>query len=220
MNTLQDHAGTLAKSLPSQSIPVLGLVGGIGSGKSYISHMFAQLGAVVVDADRIGHEVLLRPEIVQAIRDVWGDAVLEPSSGTLPVISRKQLGKMVFSDPAAKARLEAIVHPSIHQTILKQIAEAAENPANRLVILDAAILLETGWKNACQAVIFVEASEETRLKRVASRGWDTEELHRREASQWPLEKKKLLAQHILPNEDDELYTEGLVKDLFFRYARK
>ena len=80
--------------------------------------------------------------------------------------------------------------------------------------------METGWREHCNAVIFIEASETTRLKRVAGRGWDAEELHRRETSQWSLEKKKALCQHVIPNDGDELLTESLVKDLVNLYARQ
>ncbi len=197
-------------------VPVLGIVGGIGSGKSYVSSLFAKLGAVVIDADRIGHEALVQPAIIEKIRDYWGEVVLT----TDQQIDRKKLGAIVFANAHEKTRLEALVHPYIHQAILKQIEQAARNTGIRLVILDAAIMLETGWKDACEAVIFVEASESVRLQRVAARGWDAAELKKREASQWPLEKKKALCQHIIPNEGDEVFTKTLVNDLFTRYARR
>jgi dephospho-CoA kinase len=197
------------------TIPVLGIVGGIGSGKSYVSSLFAKLGAIVIDADRIGHEVLQRPPVIKQIKNHWGEQVFDNSQ-----LSRKKLGAIVFADPNEKAKLEAIVHPLIRAEIKRQIETAASNPSNKLVILDAAIMLETGWKDACQAVIFVEANEATRLKRVAQRGWDATELAKRETSQWSLEKKKALCQHVIPNEGDEVFTQALVNDLFIRYARQ
>lgn len=212
-------------------VPVLGIVGGIGSGKSYVSSLFAKLGAHIIDADRIGHEVLTRPAIIKAIHDTWGNAVFDSQLSTLnpqpgshnsqlsSQLSRKKLGAIVFADPIEKAKLEALVHPLIRGEIERQIHEASSNPAIKLVILDAAIMLETGWNDACQAVIFVEASESVRLQRVARRGWDSAELQKREASQWPLEKKKSHCQHIIPNEGDEVFTQTLVNALFIRYAR-
>jgi dephospho-CoA kinase len=212
-------------------VPVLGIVGGIGSGKSYVSSLFARLGAFVIDADRIGHKVLTYPEVLRAIQERWGSAVFEyqlstlnPQPGSLnsqltPQLSRKKLGAIVFADAKEKAKLEALVHPLIRADIERQIYEASRDPAIKLVILDAAIMLETGWKDACQAVIFVDASEAVRLQRVAKRGWDSGELKKREASQWPLEQKKSLCQHIIPNEGDEVFTQTLVNDLFIRYAR-
>lgn len=201
-------------------VPVLGIVGGIGSGKSYVSSLFAKLGAFVIDADRIGHEVLTYPEVLRAIQEKWGNAVFDSQPSTLnSQLSRKKLGAIVFANPKEKAKLEALVHPLIRAEIQRQIDESSRNPAIKLVILDAAIMLETGWKDACQAMIFVEASEAVRLQRVAKRGWDSAELQKREASQWPLEKKKEYCQHIIPNEGDEVFTQTLVNDIFIRYAR-
>ncbi len=201
-------------------VPVLGIVGGIGSGKSFVSSLFARLGALVIDADRIGHEVLEKPDILNAIHRTWGNAVFDSQPSTLnSQLSRKKLGAIVFAGPKEKAKLEALVHPLIRAEIERQINEASRNPAIKLAILDAAIMLETGWKDACQAVIFVEASEAVRLQRVTKRGWDSAELKKREASQWPIEKKKSLCQYIIPNEGDEVFTQTLVNDLFIRYAR-
>ena len=201
---------------PAHSVPVLGIVGGIGSGKSYVSSLFARRGARVIDADRIGHEVLTRPDIIRAVSATWGPGVLTAEQ----TIDRKKLGSLVFSNPTHKKLLESLVHPLIRSEIQQQIDEAARKPSIKLVILDAAIMLETGWKDACQAVIFVEASETVRLQRVAGRGWDAAELKKREASQWPLEKKRTLCQHVIPNEGDEVFTQTLVNDLFIRYARE
>lgn len=196
--------------------PILGIVGGIGSGKSYVAGLFARLGAYVIDADQLGHQTLMNPVIKKQIMANWGAAVFDPQGE----VDRKKLAAIVFSQPAEKARLEALVFPFIGEGIVSAIKKYQADPAVKLFILDAAILLETGWREHCNAIIFVEASEATRLMRVAGRGWDAQELHRREASQWPLEKKKAACQYVIPNEGDELLTETLVKDLVNQYARQ
>lgn len=195
--------------------PILGIVGGIGSGKSFVAGLFARHGAQVIDADQLGHQALMDPDIKKRIKAIWGEAVFN----TEGEVDRKKLAAIVFSQPTEKARLEAIVFPFIGEGIVSAIKRYQADPAVKLFILDAAILLETGWKEHCNAVIYIEASEAVRLKRVAGRGWDSDELHRREASQWPLEKKRAACQHIIPNEGDELLTETLVKGLINQYAR-
>jgi dephospho-CoA kinase len=196
--------------------PILGIVGGIGSGKSHVAALFARHGAHVIDADQLGHQALMNPDIKKKIMANWGESVFNPEGE----VDRKKLAAIVFSRPTEKARLEAIVFPFIGEGIVHAIKRHQADPTVKLFILDAAILLETGWKEHCTAVIFIEASEATRLKRVAGRGWNADELHRREASQWPLEKKRAACQHMIPNEGDEDFTETLVKDLVNLYARQ
>lgn len=195
--------------------PILGIIGGIGSGKSYIAALFARHGAHVIDADQLGHQALMNSDVKKHIKANWGEAVFDLEGE----VDRKKLATIVFSQPTEKARLEAIVFPFIGDGIVSAINRYQSDPSVKLFILDAAILLETGWKEHCNAVIFIEASEATRLKRVAGRGWDAEELHRREASQWPLEKKREACQHMIANEGNEVLTESLVKDLVNQYAR-
>ncbi|MFT3879769.1 MAG: dephospho-CoA kinase [Gemmatales bacterium] len=196
--------------------PILGIVGGIGSGKSHVASLFARHGAHVIDADQLGHQALMHPDIMKQIQGNWGVAVFNPEGE----VDRKKLAAIVFSQPSEKARLEAIVFPFIGEGIVNAIKGHHSDPSVKLFILDAAILLETGWKEHCNAVIFIEATEATRLKRVAGRGWDAEELHRRETSQWPLEKKKAACQHVIPNEGDEVLTDTLVKNLINLYVRQ
>jgi dephospho-CoA kinase len=195
--------------------PILGIVGGIGSGKSYVASLFAKQGAYIIDADRLGHLALINSEVKKQIKERWGDAVFNDKAE----VDRKKLASIVFAHPQEKAGLESMVFPFIRQCILNAIQQHQSDSRVKLFILDAAILLETGWKEHCDAIIFVDASEATRLNRVAGRGWTIDELHRREASQWPLEKKKAACQHVIPNEGDEVLTETLVKDLVTQYAR-
>lgn len=200
---------------PLNPLPLLGIVGGIGSGKSYIASLFAKHGALVIDADRLGHQAYEDDWIKTKVMKYWGPPVFL-HDGT---VDRKKLGQLIFSDPDEKVRLEALVFPFIEQGINAKLNLAAKQSEVKLAVLDAAILLETGWSKACTAVIFVEADEAIRQKRVAQRGWDGQEIARREATQWPLEKKKSLCQHVITNNGDEVLTERLVIDLINRYSR-
>lgn len=198
-----------------QTLPLLGLVGGIGSGKSYVTGLFAKLGAVIVDADKIGHEALQQPDIKQKLREAWGEVIFN-SAGE---VDRRKLGGIVFSDGKQKKKLEDIVYPFIGGRIHEALDQAQRDDNVPLAILDAALLLETGWNRVCTAVVFIEAPDALRLERVKGRGWEAAELPRREAAQWSLEKKKELCDLVILNNGDEVLTERLVKEAFSRYAR-
>jgi len=198
-----------------KSINILGLVGGIGSGKSYIARLFAKRGAIVIDADAATHEALRQPEIKEKLRTLWGDTVI----GANGEVDRPRVADLVFEDPAKRQRLEAIVLPYIYGRLQQTLATAERDPNVPLVVLDAAILLETGWKPRCTALVFVDAPEAVRIERAKSRGWDAAELRRREAAQWSLEKKKQVSDVVIPNAGDEVLLERLVNELFTRYAR-
>jgi len=188
-----------------QSIPVIGVVGGIGSGKSFFAQTLAKRGnVVIVDADVVGHELLLRPEIRQRIRERFGDDVFATDGS----IQRRSLAKLVFgSSPEqirSKADLEAIVHPPLASELQKQITAAQTAGQADAIILDAAILLEAGWRKFCNAVVMIEVSPEVRFQRVqATRGWSREEFDSREATQFTIEEKRAAADYVILNEGSE-----------------
>jgi len=184
-----------------ERIPVIGVVGGIGSGKSFFAQTLAKhKNVVIVDADVVGHDLLFRPEIRQRIRDRFGDEVFAEDGS----IQRRSLARKVFgSSPEhvqSKADLEAIVHPPLAAELHRQITAAQVANRSDAIILDAAILLEAGWRRFCDAVVMVEVPREIRLQRVqTTRGWTDADLQAREASQWPLEKKRAAATYVIEN---------------------
>jgi dephospho-CoA kinase len=205
---------------PQKKIPVIGVVGGIGSGKSFFSQTLAKRkNVVIVDADGVGHCILLRPEIRQRIRERFGDEVVAADGS----IQRRSLAKMVFGDSPeqirSKADLEAIVHPPLAAELQRQITAAQAAGSADAIILDAAILLEAGWRSFCNALVMVEVSPEIRLQRVqATRGWSEAEFHAREASQLSLEQKRSAADYVVVNEgaEDEVIRSCL--DVFERIS--
>jgi len=182
-------------------IPVIALVGGIGSGKSFLVRSLAETEPIaIIDADRIGHEVLIDNEVMTQIRQEFGDGVFDNQGG----IIRRALGQMVFGldaeHQAAKVRLERIVHPRIRDRIRQQIAEIRSSKTYEAIFLDAAILLESGWKDECQAIVYVDVPAEERLRRVVSeRNWTPEEFFAREANQLPVELKQQAADFTVIN---------------------
>src|SRR4051812_44269881 len=185
-------------------IPVIGLIGGIGAGKSRVADLLRARGACVIDADAVGHEVLEVAEVRDLVVARFGAGILRPvteSGRGMGQVDRRALGAVVFSDPAALRDLEAIVHPPMCRRFEQIIARESARAVVPFIVLDAAILLETGWDRVCDLVAFVDASFEVRLERVSrSRGWTAEHLRAREAAQWPVDRKRDRADVVLRNE--------------------
>jgi len=181
-----------------EKMQILGLIGGIGSGKSTVAGLFAQWGAGVVDADTIGHRVLRLSKVKTAIEQRWGLGVFGPNGD----IDRKAIADRVFSPTESELRelefLTSLTHPIIKREIDAELQrlESAETP---VAVLDAALLLETDWKTNVHYVVFVDAPRNVRLQRALRRGWTTAQFDAREATQLPLEFKKTKADWIVDN---------------------
>lgn len=202
-------------------MPVIGIVGGIGSGKSAVANwVAAHSNVVVLNADTLGHEALQMASVQEALRDRFGEAII----GEDGLVARSVLAQQVFGTDAihlaARHDLEQIVHPEIEHRIAESIATASTQKFDA-VLLDAAVLLEAGWRNKCDLVVFIDAPIEARLARVREhRGWTEEELQRRESSQWSLTEKRREADLIVTNDGnldiaglqllDSLHQRGLV----------
>lgn len=185
--------------------PIIGLVGGIGSGKSVVAGMLKSLGCGVVDADKLAHEFL--EDVVETIRkdDLdqhlvspwWGDSVV-----TDGVPNRKEIAEIVFADATELKRLEDLLYPLIAARQKVMIAEYEADDAIRAVVLDAPKLYEAGVDKICDAVIFVQTSREARVLRVKSRGWTESQLSKRESMQDSLAAKKASADYVVRNNAD------------------
>jgi len=179
---------------------VVGLVGGVASGKSYVGQLLETHGALRIDADQIGHEVLQSAEVRKRLTDLWGQNVLNASGE----IDRAQVGKLVFGDSAEatvqRRQLEAIVHPRIRSLAQERIAAARALPEPPLaIVIDAPLLLEAGWEPLCDLILFIDTPLDERLVRATARGWTADHFADREASQLPLDEKRKRATHILDN---------------------
>lgn len=173
---------------------IVGIVGGIASGKTCAAQLFREHGAVVLDADKIGHQVLRETEIRKAAEKRWGKGIIDAEGQ----IDRKHLAKLVFGNKEELAFLEKLTHPHIREQILAEI-DGLRQSGVYAVILDAALLLEAGWQSMCEKIVFIETSPENREKRADDRGWTKEELIQRESQQLSLEKKRALADYTIRN---------------------
>lgn len=183
--------------------PVIGIAGGIGSGKSSVARLFAGLGAAIIDSDELSHEQLRVAEVQRQIRAWWGDSVFLPDGS----VDRGALARIVFRDPAALAQLEGLLYPRIEARRVELMAAMDRDPAVRAIVIDAPKLFEVGLDRRCDAVVFVEADRAIRIERVSrGRGWSPQELDRRENLQIPLDRKRSRADYIVVNNStvDEL----------------
>ena len=179
--------------------PIVGLTGGIGAGKSTVAAILAELGARVIDADRIGHEVdLPGSEGFRRVVEAFGPGVV----GADGSIDRRALGALVFADPAARARLNAIVHPLIVAELQRRLV-AARDADRRPIVIEAAIMLEAGWRGLVDRVWVVATRPEHAVARVvASRGLSAAEVERRLAAQIPDAERRRLADLVIENDGD------------------
>jgi len=176
--------------------PVIGLIGGMGSGKSSVAAEFAKHGARVVNADLFGHEALRQPAIRQALVNRWGAEILDENGE----IDRGLVAQIVFAATKERQALEGLVHPYIGRRLREEIEAARADPNVRLVVLDAAIMLETGWNGACDWLVYVDASRAARLRRLAEhRGWSEKEVEAREQAQMSLTAKVTRADSAIDN---------------------
>jgi dephospho-CoA kinase len=176
--------------------PVIGLVGGIGSGKSAVAAEFACHGGAVIAGDQLGHDALRRPEVRAQVVARFGHGALD----TAGEIDRRKVGAIVFADETALRDLEKIVFPCIENGIETQIAAAERNPAVGFVVLDAAVLLEAGWNKFCSRIVYVDAPREQRLARLSQqRGWTEKEVLARTHAQLPLTAKVTQADAAIDN---------------------
>jgi dephospho-CoA kinase len=182
---------------PARRCPVVGLIGGIGSGKSQVAAaLAARGGGRVVAGDPLGHEALRQPEVRDQVVARWGPGVLDAAGQ----IDRRTLGARVFADPAQRQALEAITHPWIGRRMREEIEKAQSDPEVAFVVLDAAVMLEAGWESACDVLVYVHAPRATRQRRVAGqRGWSAAEAAARERAQLPLTAKAARAHAALDN---------------------
>lgn len=195
---------------------IVGLTGGIASGKSTVSAMLSELGAEIIDADRIARDVV-RPGMPAYDRIVahFGEGVLLADGG----IDRKALGDIIFHDPAQKAVLDRIVHPEVIAAYGEEIAVLASRRPDALVVMDVPLLLETGMHQGLAAVIVVYVPEVLQRQRLMQRdGICAEAADARIAAQMPIEEKRRRATVVIDNTGSLADTRRQVAEIYLRLA--
>jgi dephospho-CoA kinase len=185
---------------------VVGLTGGIGSGKSAVAQMFAARGVPVIDADALAREVVAPGGPAHAdVAAAWPEVI-----GKDGTVDRKRLGKIVFDDPAARKRLEGFLHPRIQETAEARLAALAEK-GTVLAIYEAALLVESGRWRDFDGLIVVVASPEIQVDRAMARGLSREEAEARVRAQLSTEEKLRVATEVIDNDGALPATEAQVE---------
>jgi dephospho-CoA kinase len=186
---------------------LIGLTGGIGTGKSSVAGFLRGLGVTVIDADEATRAVQAPgTEGLRLLADAFGEEILTPEGA----LDRPRLAAIAFADPKARQRLNEIVHPLVRRWMAERQREAAAR-GDPLVVLDVPLLFETRGTDGLDAVILVYAPEELQLKRVTElRGMDERAARERIAAQMPIDEKRRLASHVILNTGtlDELRAEA------------
>ncbi len=195
----------------AEHLPLIGLVGGVASGKSLVARQLCECGAALLDADSAGHEVLRLPEVVQAAHQRWGNKVFGPDGQ----IDRAALARVVF-EPGPRGSeerefLEQLTHPCIGRLISRQAAELTRSESVAALVLDAPVMMESGWDHICDRVVFVDTPREVRLARVLARGWSEQDFAAREDVQKSLDAKRARADVVIDNSGSSESTRAQVE---------
>ena len=184
---------------------IIGILGGIGSGKSTVAALFGELGCAVIDADKIAHELLMVAEIKEKVVILFGDGILDKTGQ----IDRSKLGQIVFSDSLKLSELNNILHPPVLARIEQLIIEHKSQSFVKAIVLDISLLAEIGWDKRCDFLIFVDCDEQIRTDRAKKTGdFDEKHLKIRENFQISLDNKEKLSDNIMDNNSD---FEALIK---------
>ena len=191
---------------------VVGLTGGIASGKSAVAQMLKELGAQVIDADRVSREVMApHTECWEEVLKRFGKRILD----TNLIINRKKLASEIFADSEKRALLNTIVHPFITRRIDEMLSRILSVDPCALVIIDAALLVETGQYRGYDKLVVVATGEKTQLNRLVNRdNLSRKEALRRVSAQLPLAEKKKVADYVINNEGSLEDTRKQAEQLF------
>jgi dephospho-CoA kinase len=188
----------------TRHIPVIGLTGGIGTGKSTVTQRLEELGATVIDADKIGHQIY-QPDLPawREIVDTFGPGVLNADR----TINRQALGKLVFADPEALRTLNRIVHPKMFERMVELIAALRAHGSMKAIVVEAAVLIEANWMALVDQVWVVVASEAVVVERLArQRQLSPEQVRTRIAAQLTNDER-------LKHADAVIYNDGSLEEV-------
>jgi len=189
---------------------VIGILGGIASGKSTVAAELAKLGCKIIDADRIAHEALCRQDIRQKVTDLFGEGILD-SSGK---INRKELANLVFADADKLSSLNKIIHPLVLKRAEELVEQYSRQRQVRATVLDMPLLLEVSWAKRCDKLIFVRCKRPLRLQRAKKMGFDENQIKIRENFQISLDNKAAIADNVIDNNSNLSTLVRQVADIF------
>ncbi len=190
--------------------PVIGILGGIASGKSTVAAEFAKLGCKVIDADKIVHSLLERKSVREEISASFGRAVFDATGE----INHKKLARTVFTDADKLSILNGIIHPLVLERAERLMEQFIHQDQVKAIVLDMPLLVEVGWAEKCNKLIFVACREDLRADRAEKMGFDKNQLKIRENFQISLDNKVDLADNTVENNSDLSALVRQIADIF------
>jgi len=197
--------------------PIIGILGGICSGKSIVAAEFAKLGCKVIDADKIVHELLQKKAVREKIASLFGQAILN-SAGK---IDHQKLAKVVFADAEKLSALNKIIHPFVLERAEELIGQYNRQRPVKAIVLDMPLLAEVGWAKRCDRLIFVDCKRQIRIDRAKKMGvFDENQIKIRENFQISLDNKAAIADNVIDNNSDFPALVRQVADIFSYIVNK
>jgi dephospho-CoA kinase len=196
--------------------PIVGIIGGIASGKSTVAAEFAKLGCAVIAADEIAHDLLTEEPIRRELVGLFGPDILNPAGQ----IDRTRLAQIVFADVEKLCALNKVLHPRVLARTEELIAKYNQWKHVQAIVLDMPLLVEVGWANRCDRLIFVRCDCDQRARRARQAGLlDEQGIKIREKFQISLDKKAALADNTIDNNSDFSTLVRQIQDIFSDIAR-
>ena len=190
--------------------PIIGILGGIGSGKSTVAAEFVKLGCGLINADKIAHDLLEEKPIKEEIIKLFGEGILD----SYKKISHKKLADIVFNDSRKLSILTNIIHPLVIKKTKEFIKKFNQQSQIKAIVLDMPLLLEVGWEKRCDRLIFVDCEEKIRAERLKKMGFNKNQLKIRENFQISLDKKASIADNTIVNNSGFSTLVKQVADIF------
>ncbi len=188
---------------------IIGITGGIGSGKSTVARMLGDMGAEVIDADEMCRELLAKPTMVRRLKAEFGQEITSEDGELKP----SAIADIVFADGKALAKLNALLHPPVRRQVRR--AAAGVKRSGGVLVIDAALLMENGLDEICDLIVFIHAPAKIRVARTKlERGWKAGEIKRREKFQLPVKEKKQKADYVINSAGSRRQTLTQVKSLW------
>ncbi|MBN1795795.1 MAG: dephospho-CoA kinase [Sedimentisphaerales bacterium] len=196
--------------------PIIGILGGIGSGKSTVAGEFARFGCAVIDADKIAHNLLQEPPIKDKVVSLFGAGLLDTNGN----IDRQRLGEIVFSNMEKLSLLTDMIHPPVLDRTALLIEQFQHDDSVKAIVLDMPLLMEVGWDKRCDTLIFVECDRQKRVQRAKKSGiFNENQLKFRENFQISLDKKRNIAENTIDNNSGLMALARQVSELFPKVVR-
>ncbi len=196
--------------------PIIGILGGIASGKSTVAAEFGKLGCAVISADAIAHDLLKEEPVQKELVQQFGREILQPSGQ----IDRAKLAQIVFADAEKLCALNKVIHPRVLERTEELIAKYNQCKPTQAIVLDMPLLVEVGWANRCDRLIFVKCDRAQRARRARQAGFlDEQAIKIREKFQISLDKKAKLADNTIDNNSDFSTLVRQIQDIFSDMVR-